>query len=138
MSVARSAVFSRFGRIDWGNRWPFSGCGGGSACGLCPKWELGARASPSEFYPAGKLQWQFTCGFDFGHCLWSLEGVNGKLHFLWSAVDDFQLYSIVIPNSKSSWNSTHEVDIQHSFLFKYLSLVLTGRVFVMLVFTLRC
>ena len=100
--------------------------------------ELGARASPSEFYPAGKLQWQFTCGFDFGHCLWSLEGVNGKLHFLWSAVDDFQLYSIVIPNSKSSWNSTHEVDIQHSFLFKYLSLVLTGRVFVMLVFTLRC
>ena len=100
--------------------------------------ELGARASPSEFYPAGKLQWQFTCGFDFGHCLWSLEGVNGKLHFLWSAVDDFQLYSIVIPNSKSSWNSTHEVDIQHSFLFKYLSLVLTGRVFAMLVFTLRC
>ena len=28
-----------------------------------------ARALPSEFYPAGKLQWRITCGFDFGHGL---------------------------------------------------------------------
>ena len=32
--------------------------------------ELGVRAAPSVVYPAGKLQWHFTCGFDFGHCLW--------------------------------------------------------------------
>ena len=29
-----------------------------------------ARASPSWIYPAGKLQWHFTCGLDFGHSLW--------------------------------------------------------------------
>ena len=28
--------------------------------------ELGA---PSEVYPAEKLQWHFTCGFDFRHSL---------------------------------------------------------------------
>ena len=27
-------------------------------------------ASSSEVYPAGKLQWHFTCGFDFRHSLW--------------------------------------------------------------------
>ena len=42
--------------------------GGG---GLCPKsraWSM--CASPSWVYPAGKLQWHFTCGFDFRHSLW--------------------------------------------------------------------
>ena len=29
--------------------------------------ESSARTSPSEVYPAGKLQWHFTCGFDFRH-----------------------------------------------------------------------
>ena len=29
-----------------------------------------APASPSEVYPAGKLQRHFTCGFDFGHIPW--------------------------------------------------------------------
>ena len=28
------------------------------------------RVSPSEVYPAGKLQWHFTCGFDFRYSLW--------------------------------------------------------------------
>ena len=28
------------------------------------------RVSPSEVYPADKLQWHFTCGFDFRHSLW--------------------------------------------------------------------
>ena len=32
--------------------------------------ELGAHASPSEVYPARKLQWHFTCGFDFRHSQW--------------------------------------------------------------------
>ena len=27
-------------------------------------------ASPSEVSPARKLQWHFTCGFDFRHSLW--------------------------------------------------------------------
>ena len=26
------------------------------------------RVSPSDDYPAGRLQWDFTCGFDFRHC----------------------------------------------------------------------
>ena len=41
------------------------------ACGLCPKsrdWR--ARASPFKVHPAGKIQWHFTCGFDFRHSLW--------------------------------------------------------------------
>ena len=29
-----------------------------------------APALPSGVYPAGKLQWHFTCGFDFRHSLW--------------------------------------------------------------------
>ena len=45
--------------------------GGGVACGLCS----GSRAvcpgaSPFEVYPAGKLPWHFTCGFDFRPSLW--------------------------------------------------------------------
>ena len=30
-------------------------------------WDIDLRAhtSPSEIYPAGKLQWHFSCGFDF-------------------------------------------------------------------------
>ena len=27
------------------------------------------RASPFKVYPAGKLHWHFTCGFDFRHSL---------------------------------------------------------------------
>ena len=46
------------------------GGGRGGAYGLCPKLKVEssarARASPSEVYPAGKLQWHFTCG----HSLW--------------------------------------------------------------------
>ena len=30
---------------------------------------LGVRASSSGVYPAGKLQWHFACGFDFGRGL---------------------------------------------------------------------
>ena len=41
------------------------------ACGLCPESRARrVRVSPSKFYPADKLQWHFTCGFDFGHSLW--------------------------------------------------------------------
>ena len=47
----------------------FSGLWG--AYGLCPKSRpRRVGASPSEVYPAGKLQWHFTCGFDFRHSLW--------------------------------------------------------------------
>ena len=48
---------------------------GGRGCGLCPKsraWRT--RASSSEVYLAGKLQWHFTCGFDFRHWLISIWG----------------------------------------------------------------
>ena len=31
--------------------------------------ELGALGLPSEVYPAGNLQWHFTCSFDFRHSL---------------------------------------------------------------------
>ena len=31
--------------------------------------EPGACALPSDVYPAGKLQWHFTCGFDFRHII---------------------------------------------------------------------
>ena len=54
--------------------WPFpdgpSGCGGGPV--RCPKLRAGrgVRASLTEVDPAGKLQWHFTCGFDFRHSLW--------------------------------------------------------------------
>ena len=34
----------------------------------CGAWCV--RTSPSEVYPAGKLQWHFTCGFDFRNSLW--------------------------------------------------------------------
>ena len=42
--------------------------GRGVACGLCAKartWRT--HVSPSQLYPAGKVQWHFTCGFDFRH-----------------------------------------------------------------------
>ena len=38
--------------------------------------ELGVRFSPSEVYRTGKLQWHFTCSFDFRHNL-SLPFVTG-------------------------------------------------------------
>ena len=47
----------------------FSGLWG--AYGLCPKSRpRRVGASPSEVYPAGKLQWHVACGFDFRHTLW--------------------------------------------------------------------
>ena len=63
-SYIGGSSFSSFG--------PFQAVeGGGVACGLCS----GSRAvcpgaSPSEVYPAGKLPWHFTCGFDFRPSLW--------------------------------------------------------------------
>ena len=48
----------------WGGR------GGGGVVGCVQGRELGARTSPSEVYPAGKLHWHFTCGLDFKHSLW--------------------------------------------------------------------
>ena len=49
--------------------WPFPDCDG--ACGLCLT-SVGWRvcASRSKVSPAGKLQWHFTCGFDFRHNVW--------------------------------------------------------------------
>ena len=46
---------------------------GGEGCkfvGCVQSREFGVRTSPSEVYPAGKLQWHFTCGFDFRHGVW--------------------------------------------------------------------
>ena len=42
--------------------------------------KLGACASPSEVYLAGKLQWRFTCVFDFRHSLWMplLQSLRAK------------------------------------------------------------
>ena len=51
------------GLWGWGGAW-------GALVGCVQGRELGVRAAPSVVYPAGKLQWHFTCGFDFGHCLW--------------------------------------------------------------------
>ena len=36
---------------------------------LCRKSRV-RRTSPSGVYLAGKLQWRFACGFNFGHSLW--------------------------------------------------------------------
>ena len=49
--------FTDVGRVRLGlGDWPFPGCGGG-ACGLCPGSRAWCpRASPSDVYPADKLQ----------------------------------------------------------------------------------
>ena len=46
--------------------WPFRGWGLWAVKSRAPR----KRALPYEVYPAGKLQWHFTCGFDFKHSLW--------------------------------------------------------------------
>ena len=43
----------------------------GESMGFVQSRELGTLAPPSEIYYAGKLQWHFTCGFDFRHSPWS-------------------------------------------------------------------
>ena len=54
---------------------PFRAVGGGGG-GVGWLWAVSkvkssARARlASNFYPAGKLQWHFTCGFDFRQSLW--------------------------------------------------------------------
>ena len=48
--------------------WEVGGGGGGLVRSVWSR-ELGVRASPSGAYPAGRLQWHFTCGFDFTHGL---------------------------------------------------------------------
>ena len=57
----------------------FWAVGGGRGLVDCVQnWELAARtlpSRPSEVHSAGKLQWHFTCGFDFSHFCIS-EGVN--------------------------------------------------------------
>ena len=55
--------------------WPFPGCvgvgvGGGGFVGYVQGRGLDGCASPSGVYPDGRLQWCFTCGFDFRHGLW--------------------------------------------------------------------
>ena len=61
--------------LAWGWRPP-----GGGACELCPKSRVRcAPASPSELYPAGKIQWHFTCGFNF-RLFWQLFIAHAKLH----------------------------------------------------------
>ena len=56
--------------VLFGRDGPFRAVGGGSPV-LCPKSRARRSCSPpSEVYPAGKLQWHFTCGFDGRHSLW--------------------------------------------------------------------
>ena len=43
---------------------------GGGLVGFVQSCELSVHAWPSEVYPNGKLQWHFTCGFDFRYSLW--------------------------------------------------------------------
>ena len=45
-------------------------CGGGGLGveGLWAVSRVGGSARVPRF-PAGELQWHFSCGFDFGHCL---------------------------------------------------------------------
>ena len=54
---------------SWGGYWWF---GGGGGLWDVSKVESSARTctSLSEVYPDWKLQWHFTCGFDFRHGLW--------------------------------------------------------------------
>ena len=60
--AVRAGLFRGIG--DW--RFP----GRVGARGLCPKFRARyVRASPSEVFPAGKLQGHFTCGFDYRHSL---------------------------------------------------------------------
>ena len=58
----------------WFRFWAWGVCElwvGGGACGLCLESRVRCEcASSSEFCRTGKLQWQFTCGFDFRHGLW--------------------------------------------------------------------
>ena len=56
--VAAQSGFGPFRAVVGEGEW--------GASGLCPKFS--SRALPSEVYPAGKLQWHFTCGFNFS--LW--------------------------------------------------------------------
>ena len=53
-----------------GNYGFFLACGGRGLLGCARGRGLGVRALPSGVYPAGRLRWHFTCGFDFGHGLW--------------------------------------------------------------------
>ena len=56
-----------------GSFWPGLALSGlWEAYGCVQSRELAAcmRALPSKTYPAGKLQWHFTCGFNFRHNLW--------------------------------------------------------------------
>ena len=63
------------GRLQEYGAFTFQGCEG--AYGLCPKSRARrARPSPSKVYPAAKLHWHFTYGFDFRHSLW-LSFVGG-------------------------------------------------------------
>ena len=60
--AVRAGLFRGIG--DW--RFP----GRVGARGLCPKLSARyVRASPSEVFPAGKLQGHFTYGFDYRHSL---------------------------------------------------------------------
>ena len=60
----------RFVGLNWVvGGWPFPGCRGEGLVGCLQNLELGARALPSEVYPAGKFPRHFTCGFDFRHSL---------------------------------------------------------------------
>ena len=58
------------GGVGWGlTLFGLGGCGGADV-GCDESRELRARSSPFDIYPAAKLQWHFTCGFDFRHSLW--------------------------------------------------------------------
>ena len=43
---------------------------GGGLVGFVQSCELSVHAWPSDVYPNAKLQWHFTCGFDFRYSLW--------------------------------------------------------------------
>ena len=71
LDVAHYSGFTLIGR--WFVSLALSGLwGDGGEGGAVSKVERSARVrvSPSEVYHAGKLQWHFTCGFDFRYSLW--------------------------------------------------------------------
>ena len=69
----------------WPGDRPFQAVG--ELLGYVQNRELSPRASPSKVFPAGKLQWHFTCGFNFRHSLWlpfvaAFAALKGLLIFI--------------------------------------------------------
>ena len=100
--VAGFAVLGR--NYGWGSLWTVS------------RDEISAPrcASPTEVYPAGKLQWYFTCGFDFRHDLWlpfvaSFSVLKGLMAI------DYTIHLITISKTKINVDLFHNYAYMHNY-----------------------